>query len=478
MKDRNNFLVRTVLLFVALVSAFAFSGAGIAVSAATRSYGVDWSKYQGNYGKYGTAKDKFVIAQIGGVYAGYGYIDQATYNTQVSSAIAAGKYAHTYIWYQVGGNQSVAKQSMDRFLPRIQTPKGSIIALDYEAGASGSISANTDAILYGMNRIKQAGYTPMYYSYKPYTLAHVDYKRILKAYPNSLWIAAYKNYTPCVTPDFGYFPSMDGIAIWQFTSMYGTGYLDGNIDLTGITESGYNGYHKTDTGKVVVKPNTRTSATKVGQVANATSKSAIKAGMTVKVNLSASKWATGQSIPSYIKGHTYTVKQVSGNRVLLNGVMSWANKSDVEILSTTKAVTATTKEYDYSQSGTFSPSVAVNVRTGMGTQYRVTGQLQKGNSIHYNHIYMRGGIVWARYNAYTGVRYVALGVNGGQSYGSRTGVSAASTATVSHTYYTVKSGDSFWSIGSKYGVSMYTIAQRNGMSINHVIHPGQTLLIK
>ena len=449
-----------------------------AVSAATRSYGVDWSKYQGNYGKYGTAKDKFVIAQIGGVYAGYGYIDQATYNTQVSSAIAAGKYAHTYIWYQVGGSTSVAKEAMDRFLPKIQTPKGSIIALDYEDGASSNITANTDAILYGMNRIKAAGYTPMYYSYKPYTLAHVDYNRILRAYPNSLWIAAYKNYVPCVTPDFGYFPSMDGIAIWQFTSMYGTGYLDGNIDLTGITESGYDGSHKTDTGKVIVTPSTNTSATKAGQDANNTAKAELKAGMIVKINLSASKWATGQPILPAVKGNTYTVKQVSGNRVLLNGVMSWANKADVEILSTTNTETATTKEYDYSQSGTFSPSVSVNVRTGMGTQYRITGQLQKGNSIHYNHIYMRGGIVWARYNAYTGVRYVALGINGGQSYGSRTGVSSAYTATVSHTYYTVKSGDSFWSIGSKYGVSMYTIAQRNGMSINHVIHPGQTLLIK
>lgn len=113
--------------------------------------------------------------------------------------------------------------------------------MDYEDGASVSVSANTDAILYGMNRIKQAGYTPVYYSYKPYTLAHVDYKRILAEYPGSLWIAAYKDYNVTTTPDYAYFPSMDGVGMWQFTSCYRGGGLDGNVDLTNITQ---NGYHK------------------------------------------------------------------------------------------------------------------------------------------------------------------------------------------------------------------------------------------
>lgn len=75
-------------------------------------------------------------------------------------------------------------EALDRYMPRIkaQTPKGSIVALDYEDGASGNMAANTDAILAGMRRIQAEGYTPMYYSYKPYTLAHVDYQRILKEF--------------------------------------------------------------------------------------------------------------------------------------------------------------------------------------------------------------------------------------------------------------------------------------------------------
>ncbi|MGC6766938.1 GH25 family lysozyme, partial [Escherichia coli] len=79
------------------------------------------------------------------------------------------------------------------------------------------VNANTETILYGMRRIKQAGYTPMYYSYKPFTLQYVDYQRIIKEFPNSLWIAAYPSYEVTPEPLYNYFPSMDGIAIWQFT---------------------------------------------------------------------------------------------------------------------------------------------------------------------------------------------------------------------------------------------------------------------
>ena len=109
-------------------------------------------------------------------------MDQLTYNSQVQNTLAQGKRAHTYIWYQVGGSIELSKGVLDRYLPQIATPKGSIVALDYESGASGSKQANTDAILYGMRRVKEAGYTPMYYSYKPYTIANVDYKRIIKEF--------------------------------------------------------------------------------------------------------------------------------------------------------------------------------------------------------------------------------------------------------------------------------------------------------
>lgn len=205
-----------------------------------RSQGVDWSKYQGYNGVKGYKNDQFAIAQIGGSYGGT-FINQATYNSQVSSALSQGMRAHTYIWYGVGGSTQLGRECLNYYLPRIKTPKGSIVALDYEDGASGSIEDNTDAIITGMQQIKNAGYTPMYYSYKPYTLAHVDYKRIVQKFGTCLWIAAYPDYLVRSVPYWGVFPTMDGVAIYQFTSTYISGGLDGNIDLTGITHNGYDG---------------------------------------------------------------------------------------------------------------------------------------------------------------------------------------------------------------------------------------------
>ncbi len=346
---------------------------------ASRAQGTDLSRYQGYTAVKGQASDEFAISQIGGINTS-GIYTQATYQAQVATGIAQGLRMHTYIWYQVGGDKQAAKQCMDYFLPRIQTPKGSIIALDYEDGASCDQSANTDAIIYGMRRIKQSGYTPIYYSYKPYTLAHVDYKRILAEFPSSLWIAAYKDYSVTTTPDYAYFPSMDGVAQWQFTSMYRAGGLDGNVDLMGITQ---NGYRKGDANKPVSKP----TAVKQGIKADNTSKKDISAGFTVKVNFSARKWASGQIIPNWVKGRIYPVVQASGDRVLLGGIMSWIKRSDVEILQTAKQATQT------------------------------------------------NGI------------------------------------------YTVQPGDSWWSIANRYGMSMYTLASRNGKTIYSMLHPGDKLTV-
>jgi lysozyme len=346
---------------------------------ASRAQGTDLSRYQGYTAVKGQASDEFAISQIGGINQG-GIYTQATYQSQVATGIAQGLRMHTYIWYQVGSDISKAKQCMDYFLPRVQTPKQSIVALDYEDGASCDQSANTDAIIYAMRRIKQYGYTPVYYSYKPYTLSHVDYKRILSEFPNSLWIAAYKDYAVTTSPEYAYFPSLDGIAEWQFTSMYKAGGLDGNVDLLGITQNGYrNG--------VATKPVSKPQAVKQGIVADNTDKSDIKPGFTVKVNFSARNWASGQAIPNWVKGKSYKVQQTSGDRVLLSGIMSWIKRKDVEILQTRKQAT--------------------------------------------------------------------------QTDGS----------------YLVKPGDSWWSISAKYGMSMYTLAARNGKTIYSTLHPGDKLTI-
>ncbi len=309
------------LLKGALVStgALLIMGSPVEAHAEKGDHGVDNAIYQGAYGKFGYAHDKFMISQMGG-YTGAGIYDQSTYATQVQSAIAQGKRAHSYIWWQNVTSNATADAVLDHFLPKVQTPKGSIIALDIESGAQ-----NTDVIMHALQRIKDAGYTPMVYGYLNYLKSSTDLQRISDSY--QLWLAEYPDYNVTPEPNYNYFPSFNNVGIFQFTSTYVAGGLDGNIDLTGITD---NGYKNGDADK----PKSDTPAIDKGQQADDTSKKDIKAGDTVKVNFSADKWATGESIPQYIKGQSYKVLAVDGDKLLLDGVNSWINRKNAEIIST------------------------------------------------------------------------------------------------------------------------------------------------
>ncbi|EGO8408199.1 LysM peptidoglycan-binding domain-containing protein [Enterococcus faecalis] len=398
------------------------------VFAAKGDQGVDWAIYQGEQGRFGYAHDKFAIAQIGG-YNASGIYEQYTYKTQVASAIAQGKRAHTYIWYDTFGSMDIAKTTMDYFLPRIQTPKNSIVALDFEHGASPDVNANTETILYGMRRIKQAGYTPMYYSYKPFTLQYVDYQRIIKEFPNSLWIAAYPIDGVSPYPLYAYFPSMDGIGIWQFTSAYIAGGLDGNVDLTGITDSGY-----TDTNK----PETDTPATDAGEEIEKIPNSDVKVGDTVKVKFSVDAWATGEAIPDWVKGNSYKVKEVIGSRVLLEGILSWISKGDVELLPDATVVPDKQPEATHVvQYGETLSSIAYQY----GTDYQTLAAL---NGLANPNLIYPGQV---------------LKVNG----------SAIGNV------YTVQYGDNLSSIAAKLGTTYQTLAALNGLANPNLIYPGQTL---
>lgn len=118
-----------------------------------------------------------------------------------------------FAWF--GGDVSQAESEAQFFLENVpQSVK--YLVLDYEDHASGDAQANTDACIRFMDVLKEAGYEPIYYSYKPFTLENVYYEQIIAKYPDSLWIAGYGLNDGNV--DFGYFPSMDGIRWWQYSS--------------------------------------------------------------------------------------------------------------------------------------------------------------------------------------------------------------------------------------------------------------------
>ncbi len=359
----------------------------------SRDQGVDWSKFQNNSGVFGYSTDKFVFSQAGGFYGGTN-IPQTTYASQVASAKQAGKRVHTYLWDGVGGNMTNATAMMAYYLPRVKTPKGSIVALDYEDGASNSVTANTSAILAQMKLIKDAGFTPVLYSGKDYLNAHVNTSAIVKAYGNCLWLAEYPDYLVRTSPNYNYFPSMDGVAIFQFTSMYKAGGLDGNVDLTGITKSGY------------------TTASK---------------------------------------------KQAQTN-----------------VKKAQAAKKATFKVVKYNQRGVFYPNRTLAVRYTDSDKVSQVATYYKGESVTYNAVIIEHDYVWARYTRSNGLYgFIKLGVTNGHDYGKR-----VTGQPVSHTYYTVKYGDSWWTIAQRNGMSMTTLANQNGKTIYTTIYPGQRLVVR
>lgn len=406
---------------LSILSALALMSVGFTAQAAKGDQGVDWARYQGINGKWGYAHDKFAICQIGGTVDGWNTYDQSTYRTQVATTIAMGRRAHTYIWWQNVTTQQQTDKVLDYFLPKVQTPKQSIVALDVESGQQ-----NTSTVDYALSRIKKAGYTPVLYGYKGYLQSHVDLASLAKKYP--LWLAEYPDYNVTVKPNYSFFPSYGNVGIYQFTSTYVAGGLDGDVDLTGITD---NGYRNGDASKPVSKP----QAVKQGIVADHTPKQDISTGYTVKVNYGAKRWASGQRIPSWVKGRMYPVVQTGGDKVLLGGIMSWIKRSDVEILQTTKQATQT--------SGTYT--------------------VQSGDSW------------WSIANRYGMSMYTLASRNGKTIY---TVIHPGDKLTISgqtSRVYTVKSGDTLSSISARLGVSVGHLAQTNHISKPNLIFVGQRL---
>lgn len=401
------------------------------VKADEREFGTDTAIYQGASAQKVQASDTFSIAQVGGSVHGRLY-DQWTYRSQIGTGIAMRLRMHTYVWMETGGNAMQTANMLNYFLPKIQTPKGSIIALDYEDGAGPSAQANTDNVLYGMRRIRDAGYTPVLYSGKYYIANHLQLDCILSEFPNSLWIASYADMQVRTRPLWGYFPSMPGVAIWQFTSTGRAGGLDYNVDLLGITKKGYK---HGDAERPVTKP----EAVKEGIQADNTPKKDITTGYTVKVNFSAKTWSNGEGIPNWVKGNSYEVIQTNGNKVLLVGIMSWIDRSNVEILATAKqnAIQPATTTYTV-RSGDSLSAIAAKFGTTVSA-------LQSANNIHNANLIYPGQV---------------LKVSG--------------QATTSNTY-TVRSGDNLSTIASRLGTTVAHLQSVNGIRNANLIYSGQNL---
>lgn len=197
-----------------------------------RSYGVDVASYQSSSVSYAGAK--FVLVKL---TEGTSYINPKA-SSQIKSGKSHGLLVGGYFYANHSGSVSRARAEAKYAVEKAKAlgvPSGSYIADDFEQGSgnnvNGSATANTDAIIAAMQVIKEAGYKPLIYSGAYVLRNRMSISRIIKTFGTCLWVASYKISGRQDYADFNYFPSMDGVAIWQFADNYKGLGVDGNITL-------------------------------------------------------------------------------------------------------------------------------------------------------------------------------------------------------------------------------------------------------
>ncbi|MGQ5709524.1 SLAP domain-containing protein [Lactobacillus sp. PSON] len=204
-------------------------------SVKSRSYGVDVSVYQsGSLNAHANAGSQFAIVKVS---EGTSYRNPKA-RAQIASAKANNMLPMAYHFALFGANSGAAVAEANYAISSARAmglPKGSYIACDWETGdgnnVNGGREASANAIIAFMNRVKASGYKPLLYSGASLLNNNINTNKVTSRYPNSLWVASYATMGRIDKPNFSYFPSMSGVAIWQFTDNWRGLSVDGNISL-------------------------------------------------------------------------------------------------------------------------------------------------------------------------------------------------------------------------------------------------------
>jgi GH25 family lysozyme M1 (1,4-beta-N-acetylmuramidase) len=225
-------------------------------SVAAKALGIDVASYQSaDLTAHAKAGSQFAVVKVS---EGTGYRNPKG-ASQIKSAIANDMMPMGYHFATFSSNASLAKKEAQYAISEAQyaiseaqyaissakalgLPKGSYLACDYETGQGNIItngkSVTAKAILAFMDEIKAAGYQPLLYASSSVLQNNINTPSIVKKYPNSLWVAAYAISGRVDKPNFKYFPSMDGVAIWQYTDNWKGMSTDGNVAILPLSISG------------------------------------------------------------------------------------------------------------------------------------------------------------------------------------------------------------------------------------------------
>ena len=339
-----------------------------------RSAGVDVSSWQGtNLDQQAKSGAQFAVVKVS---EGTNYQNPRAQG-QIQSAEQNNMMTMGYHYTHFGSDSNRAVQEGNYAVNSAQQaglPQGSYLATDWEQdvnnNTNGSVAANTNAITNFMDTVHDGGYNPMLYSSEWLLKNKVDTNKISEKYPNALWVAKYKTNGREDNPDFNYFPSMDNVAIWQYTQNWRGQNVDGNVNVVPLS-------NKTNTN-------------------NNTSNNA--------ANTNNSNANNGQS-SSQAPARPNTNKP--------------AQPTNKPSQPSQKPSTNTNVNSDWTkQNGVFVTGGAINLRTGASTNSKVIAELPANSEVKYDAYRTIGQYTWLRQPRANNEYGYLVGRNNGQAWGT------------------------------------------------------------
>lgn len=421
---------------------------GISANAATDNRPVyDFSEWQGNIS---AAQAKLLKGEAKGIILrvqyGSNYRDKV-FDHNAAVLKAAGVKFGVYAFGQYV-NDADAKVEATDFYNRAKKYNPLFYANDAEIVTTYAGSSYSSATKAFAAKLHSLTTKPVYlYTGKDVYNYHLDGR---KGY-NGVWLAYYQNTQPNV--GFKY-------ELWQHTDrMYSTA-LNKSVDASKFVTSANWFGNTIDTSKY---PN---GGYKVGDEIRLET-GITYYGTTTKADDSLTK--TKLTVKAVKTVYTGTSSQVL---TVYNGgkVIGQVRAQDVtKVGSSTPSKPSTTAKW-VKESKTYTLKTAVKLHTSTSTSSNTITILPAGTTVKTDQAIIQGGYRWVRQPRSNGYGYLVTGPTSNTLKYVKSGTA--------HTYYTVKYGDSWWTIAQRTGLSMTTLASQNGKTIHTTIYPGQRLVVR
>lgn len=295
----------------------------------SKTYGVDVASYQAtNLAAYHKAGASFAIVKL---TEGTDYVNPKA-EAQVKSSRANHLFTHAYHFARFGSSESQAKKEAAYFIKeakKLDISKKRMLWLDWEAGSGNTVtghkSGNTKAILAFMSAVKAAGWRPGLYSGASLLRTAIDTSQVVKKHGTCLWVASYPTMNAISTADFNFFPSMQGVAIWQFTRNWRGLGVDGNVEVASIDAT------TAPAPKPKAKPKPKATSDEFKHVVKVKGLGKDKASWKVRL-LSKDGHYTDSYVPQGSSWKTAKVMTIKGKKCYLIGKDLWIPDEFVTIV--------------------------------------------------------------------------------------------------------------------------------------------------